>query len=50
MIETNEQFYCTKCKKICTGIDCECTEELDLVDEYENMIEVLEIDHNEGKE
>lgn len=26
MIETNEKFFCTKCQKVCSGIDCECDE------------------------
>lgn len=25
----DQEFFCTKCQKVCTGIDCECTNAVD---------------------
>lgn len=34
MKETKEHF-CTKCQKMCSGIDCECTKTQPIVQDFE---------------
>lgn len=31
-MEKNNDFWCTKCQKVCTGVDCNCTSDLNVED------------------
>ena len=48
MVDINEKHWCTKCQKVCSGIDCECTKELNVIDVPEEPSDdVLYKDHPE---
>ena len=48
MADINELHWCTKCQKVCSGIDCHCTDELNITEVPEEPSdEVLYKDHPE---